>query len=721
MASAASTTGAHSPTAAAWVVLAVCLMLTLIAWHAALGNADDNAARAFASRAKEIESAIRARMLAYEQVLRGGIGLFRASREVERHEWRAYVAALKIEENYPGTVALGYSQRISHADKESHIEMVRGQGFADYTIQPEGEREDYFPIVFIEPFNERNRRAFGYDMFSETVRRQAMAQARDNAVTVISNKVVLVQESAQNAQPAVLMYLPLYRAGETISTVEERRQALQGYVHGAFRVGDLMRGILSAHAGDITVEIYDGQVTSPESLLFRTVRNNFDPAFTDHREIEIEGRTWTLRFASQPAFEAALDRQLPPIILASGIIISFAVFAALWALAGARVRAVRLADRMTAALRKSEQRSRLIVDTAHEAFIAIDSQGCVCDWNKQAETTLGWTREEAMGREFAELSIPERDREAHRKGLARFLQTGEGPLLGKRIELSALHRNGREFPVEITITTLHAEGDFVFNAFLHDISARREAERAIRVLNADLESRALQLEASNKELESFSYSVSHDLRAPLRAVDGFSRILQEDYGAALNPEGRRILSLIREGSRKMGQLIDDLLAFSRLGRQSITASHVDMEQLVREVFGELNAPNIRFTLHPIPIAWGDRRLLKQVWVNLLANAIKFSSGKSAPAIEAGGKNDGRQAIYHVTDNGVGFDMRYHEKLFGVFQRLHLDSEFPGTGVGLAIVQRIITRHGGRVWAESTSGAGATFYFALPAAEGEHRE
>lgn len=721
MASVASTPGAHSPTAAAWVVLAVCLMLTLIAWHAALGNANDNAARAFASRAKEIESAIRARILAYEQVLRGGIGLFHASREVERDEWRAYVAALKVEENYPGTLALGYSQRISHAEKESHIETVRGQGFADYTIQPEGEREDYFPIVFIEPFNERSRHAFGYDMFSEAVRRQAMTQARDNAVTVVSNKVVLVQERAQNPQPAVLMYLPLYRAGETISTVEERRQALQGYVYGAFRVGDLMRGILRAHAEDIAVEIYDGQITSPESLLFRTVSNNFDPAFTDHREIEIEGRTWTLRFASQPAFEAALDRQLPPIILASGIIISFAVFAALWALAGARTRAVGLADRMTVALRKSEQRSRLIVDTAHEAFIAIDSQGRVCDWNKQAEATLGWTREEAMGREFAELSIPEREREAHRKGLARFLETGEGPLLGKRIELSALHRNGREFPVELTITTLRAEGGFVFNAFLHDISARREAERAIHALNADLESRALQLEASNKELESFSYSVSHDLRAPLRAVDGFSRILQEDYGVALDPEGRRILSVIREGSRKMGQLIDDLLAFSRFGRQPISASHVDMEQLVREVFGELNAPNMHFTLHPIPNAWGDRRLLKQVWVNLLANAIKFSSGKSAPAIEAGGKNDGRQAIYHVKDNGVGFDVRYHEKLFGVFQRLHPDSEFPGTGVGLAIVHRIITRHGGRVWAESASGAGATFYFALPAAEGEHRE
>ncbi|MBI2311396.1 MAG: response regulator [Betaproteobacteria bacterium] len=242
-------------------------------------------------------------------------------------------------------------------------------------------------------------------------------------------------------------------------------------------------------------------------------------------------------------------------------------------------------------------------------------------------------------------------------------------------------------------------------------------------MNEELARRTAQLEATNKELESFSYSVSHDLRAPLRAIDGFSRMLEEDYQARLDEEGRRQIRVIRDNAHKMGQLIDDLLAFSRMGRKAMAVSPVDMAALAAEVFSELRQAgdhrSVRFDLRPMPACDGDPVLLRQVWANLLSNALKFSGRRETPLIEAGGQSEGRENVYYVTDNGAGFDMQYYDKLFGVFQRLHGGEEFPGTGVGLAIVQRAVARHGGRVWAEGKVDQGATFRFALPREAEDH--
>ncbi len=258
-----------------------------------------------------------------------------------------------------------------------------------------------------------------------------------------------------------------------------------------------------------------------------------------------------------------------------------------------------------------------------------------------------------------------------------------------------------------------------------DITERKLAESAVRELNAALSAKAAQLEAANKELESFSYSVSHDLRAPLRAVDGFALMLEEDYKERpLDSEGLRYLSVIRQNSRRMGALIDDLLAFSRLGRQPVAQAEVNVDSLVREVVEEVLhaeppsergksavAPHIE--VEPLPPARGDRGLLRQVWANLIANAVKYSSKAGRPFIQVSGRQVGAESHYSIRDNGVGFNMEYAEQLFRVFQRLHRADEFSGTGVGLAIVHRVVTRHGGRVWAEGKVDQGAVFSFALP--------
>jgi signal transduction histidine kinase len=232
-----------------------------------------------------------------------------------------------------------------------------------------------------------------------------------------------------------------------------------------------------------------------------------------------------------------------------------------------------------------------------------------------------------------------------------------------------------------------------------------------------LKERTVQLEDMNKELESFSYSVSHDLRAPLRAISGYSKMIFRQHGDTFDENTRRQFNLIMDNARMMGQLIDDLLALARLGKEALSVSRLNMEDLTRDVWEELKANNpdrpIDLKIDHVPPGRGDRSLIKQVLVNILSNAIKFTRIREVPRIEVGGYREEKGNVYYVRDNGVGFDMQYHHKLFGVFQRLHGVAEYEGTGVGLAIVQRIIQRHGGRVWAESEVDKGATFYFSLP--------
>ncbi len=311
----------------------------------------------------------------------------------------------------------------------------------------------------------------------------------------------------------------------------------------------------------------------------------------------------------------------------------------------------------------------------------------------------------------------------HSKEFIRRLWVTIGNGITWKGEIKNRAKDGTYYWVDTTIVPfLNEHGKpYQYVAIRADITERKNAVEELKKLNEQLEehvnNRTQLLELANKELESFSYSVSHDLRAPLRAIGGYSRILQEDYEQVLDAEGNRLLNNIITNSKRMGRLIDDLLSFSRMSRKEITQTDINMYLLVNECLEELffdkSSHNYTVDIGDLHACFGDSTMLKQVWQNLLDNAIKYSSKNAKPHVVIGSNDDGLSTIYYVKDNGVGFDMKYVHKLFGVFQRLHSNEEFEGTGVGLALVKRIINKHDGNVWAESEPGIGSTFYFSIP--------
>jgi len=347
-------------------------------------------------------------------------------------------------------------------------------------------------------------------------------------------------------------------------------------------------------------------------------------------------------------------------------------------------------------------------------YHSLDRNGLILNMNDTELLWLGYTRTEIVGKKrLIDLLTPD-SRARFEQQFEELKRTG----VVNDVDLDLVRSDGTILPVIRSASVQRDEdGEFVMSrSTVFDNTERRRREAEVRKLNETLHQQTEELEAANRELEAFSYSVSHDLRVPLRAMDGYSHMLEEDYRERLDAEGKRMLRTIRQSAIKLSHLIDDLLMLSRLASARPNVVEVDMNSLVDEVLAEVRAsanPAARVTVEPLASAQADRTLLRQVWANLLTNAFKYSSGRAEPVIAISSEVDTDSVAYTVRDNGVGFNMKYYDKLFGVFQRLHGEKEFPGTGVGLAIVRRVVSRLGGRVWAEGKPNEGATFHFTLP--------
>jgi PAS domain S-box-containing protein len=372
-------------------------------------------------------------------------------------------------------------------------------------------------------------------------------------------------------------------------------------------------------------------------------------------------------------------------------------------------------------LAESERDYRELVELANSIILRWNSRGTITFLNDFGQRFFGYSAREIVGRHVVGSIVP--PTETSGRDLENLMERiCADPAAFERNTNENICRDGRRVFVSWTNRIVNdAQGNVrEILSIGTDVTEQKTAEEKIRRLNSELEQRVLertaQLESANQELEAFSYSVSHDLRAPLRAVNGLSRIVLDEFGPGLDPSGRRYLERIRAGAQRMGQLIDDLLAFSQLGRQAMQRKRVDTDKLVRSVLADLalqmEGRKFEINVGTLPACEGDPALLKQVWINLISNAIKYTAGKNPAKIEIGSVPERDGLAYFVRDNGAGFDMQFAPKLFKVFERLHGAEEFEGTGVGLAIVQRIVQRHGGRVWAEAEEGRGAAFYFTL---------
>jgi PAS domain S-box-containing protein len=416
-------------------------------------------------------------------------------------------------------------------------------------------------------------------------------------------------------------------------------------------------------------------------------------------------------FFLQPRHQFAVRESELPYFIA---FTSFAVLVLWFSTVRRRIEADlrRTRAEIEALNRKLSKQVRLF-DQTHDSILFRDLNDSISYWNRGAHELYGWTAEEAIGKVSRDLlktvfpaPIKDIDAELLRAGV------WEGELRNTRSD-------GTEVVIASRWSLAHDEdGQTTVMETNNDLTERKRREDEVRQLNQELANRAAQLDASNKELEAFAYSVSHDLRAPLRHMAGFAELLQKTAAASLNEKSERYLKNILEAAGRMGRLIDDLLAFSRIGRAEAHRTMVDLNQIVREVVAEARqdakARSILWKIDPLPVCDGDYPMLRLAFVNLIGNAVKFTRTRAQGEIEIGCKNqDVADPVLFVRDNGVGFDMKYANKLFGVFQRLHGQDDFEGTGIGLATVQRILHRHGSRIWAESTVDGGATFYFSLP--------
>jgi PAS domain S-box-containing protein len=376
-------------------------------------------------------------------------------------------------------------------------------------------------------------------------------------------------------------------------------------------------------------------------------------------------------------------------------------------------------------LRESEEKYRRFVENAADIIYRTDGEGRFIYVNPVSLKIFGYSEDEFMGKHYLELFHPNFRNKARQFYATQFFN-GQ---FTSYLEFPAVNKEGKQFWLGQNVQPLMEDGQIIgFQAVARDITERVLAEEAmqrsdeeVRKLNAELEHRVLertaQLENANKELEAFSYSVSHDLRAPLLTINGFTQFLGMHLGDKLDDEGKRLLSVIRTNTQIMQNLISALLMLSKTNKKELEMVQIDMQELARETYTDIASAEaqqkIEIEIPPMPGIRGDRLLLRQVWSNLLSNAIKFTLAKDQRSIVLGGRTEEHRNVYFVKDSGAGFDMKDAGKLFGVFSRLHSDEEFEGTGIGLSIVRRVVHRHRGDVWAEGEVGKGATFYFALP--------
>lgn len=693
---------------AAWVILGLSLAITVVAWQLSSNFAEQRARERFDFQVDEAQFAILKRLTDYEQVLRGGIGLFQAQPQVTREQWHSYVSSLQIDKGYAGIQGIGFSKWILARDKEAHIRQIRAEGYPDYTLRPPGERADYTAIVFLEPFDWRNQRAFGFDMFSEPTRRAAMSRARDTGETAMSGKVTLVQETKKDAQNGFLMYLPLYRKGSALDSVEQRRAALEGFVYSPFRMRDLMQGILGKSLPEIEFEIFDtDQARLDESTLLyastgamQAGQTNHPATFANSRPLEFGGHTWTVSYHSNDVFDAATRSSQPIVVALGGVIIDLLLFYIIVSLAKLRTQALALAEERHNKLQESKGEFKAITDSAHEGIASMDDEGRIIYFNQALARMFDHTDETLTGHALVQLVAPE-FRDQISTALASTVSSD------KPLEVLGCRSDGGEFPLEVSLAKWSYDGRTHASAVLRDLTERKRIDRM---------------------KNEFISTVSHELRTPLTAIRGSLGLIQGTLGHTLDEGARNLVNIANSNAERLVRLINDILDIDkldsgelRLNLQVLSVSPL-LEQALQAHAAMATQAGVKLELTECQDARirVDADRFQQVMVNLLGNAIKFSPPGGAVCLSA--VRQSNSIHFTISDEGPGIPQEFRSRIFQKFAQADSSDTRSkgGTGLGLNIAKALVERFGGTIGyiVHTRSGEtqkGTTFYFDLPLA------
>ncbi len=668
----------------------------------------------FDTEVNRAEQTLVERVKIYVGVLEGARGLLSASQKVERDEWKAYVDALKIQDNYPGLQGVGYSIFVTPEEREDHISQINAEGFPQYTIRPSGERALYSPTIYIEPFDERNKQAFGFDMFEERTRRSAMEQSRDSDKPKMSGRVTLQQEIDKDVQPGLLIYVAFYENQKAHETLEERRENIVGFAFMPLRVRNFVEGVIGVGGlSNIALRINDGTSVTIENMLYDDFEKKFavgtSPRFEEFRTIYIAGRPWTLTYLSSPDFgETLYTRILPLVILAVGILISILITLFFYSLISSRERAAQYANVLTKDLREAKAKDEAMLASIGDGFVATDHDGKIMLTNGAFETLLGWSGSEVYGKRLSDVvamfdargkEIPESERLITKSLLPETTATTTTTLQYKR-------KDGTLFPVAVTTAPILLEGSTIGAVeVFRDITHEKEIDKA---------------------KTEFVSLASHQLRTPLSTVNWYTEMLLAGDAGSITDEQKKFLEEIYTGNQRMVELVNALLNVSRLelGTFVVEPEPTDIVKLAESVIDE-QKPQINALKHrldvdlvkDLPKISVDPKLFRMVFQNLLSNAVKYTPEGGTITFTIG--KDADHVFFTLTDTGLGIPKDQQDKIFSKLFRADnvRESDTDGTGLGLYIVKSVVEQSGGTVTFESPyfveTAKGTAFHVRLP--------
>ncbi|MBT1120458.1 CHASE domain-containing protein [Stutzerimonas nitrititolerans] len=695
----------------AWLVLAFTLLGQLLILQQLRANSDRAAEQQFELLVGKVTNAIEQRLIDHEQILFGAAGLFAASGEVSRAQWRAYVERQQLADRYPGIQGVGFSKVVRASERDAHEQSIRAEGFTDYRIQPEGERPVYMPIVYLEPFNDRNRAAFGYDMYAEPVRHQAMRQAASTGKSRISGKVILRQETHGKVQAGVLIYVPLYHPAMPLETVEQRMDALLGFAYSPYRMDDLMEGILGAADLNLSLRIYSGPTQQAEQLLFASKEHApGDAAHSQDVQLSIYGGTWTLHMESLPAFESGFSANEGLVaILGAGI--SLLLFFLISSLAFRQRRAEILAGQMTERIRENKRALQLSEERLSLALKG--SNDGLWDLNLAADTFYASPRTwHMLGYQPGELQLSTRlweqvlVAEDLPRTRAQLAQTMLSRLDQFTSELRFRHKDGRTVPVLV-------------RGYI-----QRDAQgQPLRISGTSMDlTEHKRIEQMKNEFVS---TVSHELRTPLTSISGALGLINGGALGEVPPAMQQMLEIAYRNSQRLGHLINDLLDMEKIaaGKMSFDMHEHSLRQLLEEALASNQAFAAQLGVNCVlreavdVQVWVDASRLQQVLGNFLSNAIKYTPEGGEVSLHCS-VPDATHVRISVTDQGPGIAAEFRARVFEKFAQADASDsrQKGGTGLGLAITKEFIERMGGKVGFDTAEGQGTTFWCELPILE-----